>query len=208
MNGWMILALVLVTLFLLGQIRVGVRAEYGQDGPLVHARLGPAEIQVFPRNPKQAKPKKAKPKKAPEGEPKESIVKKLGGPVELLREFLPLVLEAAGQFKRKLQVDTLLLELTVGGDDPGDTALLYGRANALLGALWEPLTRSFHVKDGRAGTRIDFNSPGTTVYGAAALSLKIGQILRIALCFGIRALFSLLKLRKIGKMKAQQRKAV
>lgn len=217
MNGWIVLGLALLALFLLGQVRVGVRAEYSQAGPQVWARLGPAGIKVFPRPPKgKTKPKKEVPKadelkrQAVEESPKKGpVVKKLGGPLELVRNFLPLVLEAAGQFKRKLRVDILFLELTVGGDDPADAALLYGRANALLGSIWGPLTHAFRVKDGRARTQIDFNSQATTIYGTASFSLKVGQILWLALYFGTRALVRFLKLRRAARKKAQQqRKAV
>ena len=38
MNGWCILALVLLALFLLGQLRIGVRGAYTADGLTAGAR--------------------------------------------------------------------------------------------------------------------------------------------------------------------------
>ncbi len=207
MRGWMIAALVLLILFLLGQIRVGVEVQYSRDGLGIRARLGWIRLKLFPRAKKTDKAdREEKPRKREKEKPAEPAEEKkestLGGPVALARELLPLALEAAGQLRRKLVVDRLELRLTVGSDDPGDAALLYGQANAVLGALWQPLTESFHVKNGRAHVEVDFDAAGMTLYGLAALSLKIGQILHLGLYFGIQALRRLLRLKKRQKAKA------
>lgn len=52
MRGWMICAAVAALLILIGQIRVGVAAQYGADGPLVKLRLGLIRIQLLPRKKK------------------------------------------------------------------------------------------------------------------------------------------------------------
>ena len=56
-------------------------------------------------------------------------------------------MEAAGCFRRRLRGDQLELKLTIGAADPGDAAIRYGQANALLGSIWQPLTEAFHVED-------------------------------------------------------------
>lgn len=223
MSGWQILGLVLVVLFLIGQVKVGVGAEFAQDGLTVRARLGWIKIKVFPLPKKEGngqkkkkKKGKTKPAQASETAPKEGkkakaekpIGEKIGGALDLVKQFLPLALEAAGCFWRKLAIDELELYLTVGGSDPADTAMLYGQANAALAALWEPITNAFHVKDGHAQVRIDFDAPGMTLYGKAALSLKIGQILWLAVYFGCKALVRFLNYRSIRKAKQKERKAV
>ena len=85
--------------------------------------------------------------------------------------------------------------------------MLYGQANAVLGALWYPLTKAFHVKDGTARVKLDFDVPGMTVYGTAALSIKIGTAVWIGLRAGVKALFGALAAKKRLKLKRQQRKA-
>ena len=102
-------------------------------------------------------------------------------------------------------MDTLELELTAGGSDPADTAILFGQANAALGALWVPLTGAFHVKDGSARVKLDFDAPGMTVYGTAALSIKIGTVTWIGLRAGVKALTGVLAARK--RLKLKRRKA-
>ena len=127
--------------------------------------------------------------------------------LEYAMALLPVGLEAAKGMWRGLRVDTLELELTAGGSDPADTAILFGQANAALGALWVPLTGAFHVKDGSARVKLDFDAPGMTVYGTAALSIKIGTVVWIGLRAGFKALFKTLAARKRLKIKQRQRKA-
>lgn len=191
-NSWTVFALVLVVLFLLGQIRIRVRGEYSAEGLTAQARLGPVRFQVYPVK-KQKDHKSPKKKKTPKKEPGEQP--KAGGPAKLLLRLLPLALEAGGQFRRKLRVDLLRLEVTAGAPDPADAAMIYGRTNAALGAAWQPLTTAFHVKDGRASVRIDFDSDRTTVYGITALSIKVGQALWLRLYFGAKALRQIILLR-------------
>ena len=81
------------------------------------------------------------------------------------------------------------------------------QANAALGALWHPLTRAFHVKDGTARVKLDFDAPGMTLYGGAALSIKIGTVVWVGLRAGWQALFGALAAKKRLKLKRQQRKA-
>lgn len=215
MSGWQILGLVLILFFLMGQIKVGVGAEFAQDGLTVRARLGWIKIKVFPlskkEGKKQKKTKKKKSGKKNDGSAQKAskpVGEKVGGALDLAKQFLPLALEAAGCFWRKLVMDELELYLTIGGPDPADAAMLYGRANATLAALWEPITNAFHVKDGHAQVRVDFDAPGMTLYGKASLSLKIGQILWLAIYFGGKALVRFFNYRSIRKAKQKERKAV
>ena len=127
--------------------------------------------------------------------------------MEYARALLPVALEAAEGLWRGFAIDTLELELTAGSSDPADAAMLYGNANAALGALWIPLTRAFHVKDGTARVKLDFDAPGITVYALASFSLKLGRIVWVGLRAGVKALIGALAARRRLKLKRQQRKA-
>lgn len=222
MRAFYILAAALLLLFLLGQVRVGCRAEYGAGGLTAWVRAGALKFRVFPwKGSKKDKPKKKtgkKPKKKekkatanqkPENKkPKKTPVReKIGGTLDYAQALLPIALEAAGRFQHKLQIDALYLEMQVGGPDPADAALRYGQASAALGALWTPLTQAFRVKDGEARVTMDFDARETTLYGTVALSLKVGQILWLSLYFGGKALREFLGVRKKHK-ENQPRKAV
>lgn len=206
------LAAVALVLFLIGQVRVGGRAEFSAQGFFLWVRLGLFQIKILPMAPKEkkpAKPRKPKKKKEPKKPKKEKepvpLPEKIGGALEYAQELLPVALEAGRGMWRGLRVDTLELELTAGGGDPADAAMLYGQANAALGALWRPLTRAFHVKDGSARVKLDFDAPGTTVYGMAALSVKIGTVTWIGLRAGVKALTGMLAARR--RLKLKRRKA-
>lgn len=215
MRAVYILAAVVLVLFLIGQVRVGGRAAFNADGFFLWIRLGRFSIKILPMTPKEEKPpkpqkpkkpkKKKEPRKPKKEKPPVPLPEKLGGALEYAQALLPVALEAAKGMWRGLRVDKLELELTAGGGDPADAAMLYGQANAALGALWQPLTKAFHVKDGAARVKLDFDAPGTTVYGQASLSVKIGTVVWIGLRAGVKALFGALAARK--RLKTKQRKA-
>lgn len=210
MKTWYTLAAVGLVLYCITRIRVGGGAEYSARGFEAWIRLGAFRLRIFPwgRTKGDKPPKKKGPrKKRPPPKEEASAGQKLGGALEYAKALLPIALEAAGQFSHKLRMDSLWLELTVGASDPADAALRYGQANGALGALWAPLTRAFHVKDGSAAVHVDFDAQKTTVYGRASLSLNIGQILWLGLYFGWKTLRTALSIRKGQKAKQQQRKA-
>ena len=145
MRGWIVLAAVLLLLFLLGQLRLGAVGEYGPGGAGAWFRAGPVRIRLYPRRRSGPSKKEKAPKPGKEHPAGEA---RGGGLLELMKELLPLALEAAGCFRRRLRVDQLELKLTIGAADPGDAAIRYGQANALLGSIWQPLTEAFHVEEG------------------------------------------------------------
>ena len=214
MRALYILAAVILVLFLVGQVRVGGRAEFNAQGFFLWIKLGRFHIKLLPAKPREKKPekpqkprKKKEPRKPKKEKEPATLPEKVGGALEYAQTLLPVVLEAARGMWRGLRVDVLELELTAGGSDPADTAMLYGQANAVLGALWYPLTKAFHVKDGNVRVKLDFDAPGMTVYGTAALSIKIGTAVWIGLRAGVKALFGALAAKKRLKLKRQQRKA-
>ena len=214
MKALFVLAVVVLALLLAGQVRLGGRAEFNAQGFFLWIRLGRFQIKLLPMKQKREKTtpqkpkeptKKKEPKRPKKERPPAPLTEKLGGALEYAQALLPVGLEAAKGLWRGLRVDVLELELTAGGSDPADTAMLYGQANAALGALWRPLTKAFHVKDGTARVKLDFDAPGMTVYGQAALSIKIGTVVWIGLRAGWKALFRALAARK--RLKRKRRKA-
>ena len=213
MNSWMIVSIVLLLLFLLLQLRIGAALEYGQDNLQVKIRLGPGQIKVYPRaaseKKTQTKPsEKKKPTAASEDTRKKGKKLSLDQLLDLAQRLVPLALEAAGCLWNKLVMDDLQLSITVGSHDPADTAMLYGEIHSGVAALWGPVNQTFHVKNGRAHVGIDFESDSIVLYAKTAISIKIGQVLWIALYFGIKALKQLFRYQKTQKMKAQEGKAV
>lgn len=172
-------ALILAALLLLGQIRFGAQVLYSSAGVKLKLKTGPVKFTLLPQKEKirpEKKPKKPKkPKKAAEGPPL--------GPEEiiaLVKQALPVALEAAGRLKRKIRVDRLYLDVAVGGEDPAAAATAYGGLNAAIGMIWPLVEQNLHVKDRRIRTRADLLETRTRVDLDAAATLTVGQAVALA----------------------------
>ena len=139
--------------------------------------------------------------------PSQPLAQRIGGALDYARALLPIALEAGVLVRRKLRVDKLEVELTVSGPDPARAALNYGRASAALGAAWGALLAAFDVKEGRGRVVPDLESGESRAYALASLSLTLGQLLRLGIYFGIKALRALLAVRRARRGEKLHRKA-
>ena len=122
-----VLLSILGVLIVIGCIPVGVRAVYDGDAAVYLTVLG-IPIRLYPMK------KKEKPQKTEAEAPKEK--KKFQIPPRAqLEEYLHLLLEVLGRFRRRLVVRKLKLHAVFGGNDAADAALNYGRAWAAMGNL-------------------------------------------------------------------------
>lgn len=190
--GWLI---ALVVLVLLNCLPLGASVRYNQGGLRAQLLLGKIRITLYPvpgwldrllhKPPKEEKqPKKPKPQPPKEPEaPTES-----GGD---WKRFLPLLrtgLDFLEDLRRKLRVSLLVLRLTLGGDDPADLAVNYGRAWAALGNLMPQLERAFVIKKRDVEVQCDFLSENTTIVFAMDLTVTLGRLLSLAVVYGIRVI--------------------
>ena len=214
MMGWLIALGILV---LLAILPLGVSAAYDSDGPLVKIIVGPVRLQVFPArkktDPKENKKEKvkeekssgkpgkaAKPKEEP---PTEKVEKKKGGSI---LDFMPLVrtaLDFLGEFTRKLRVNHLELNLVMAGDDPCDLATNYGKAWTALGNLWPRLEEIFAIKKRQVEIQCDFEASQTLVTARLDISITLGRLLSLVVCYGVRALVQFIKITNKRKGGAQ-----
>ena len=188
-----IVVILLLALLLLSLVRVGGAVDYSARGLTVRVLAGPLRITVFPLRKKKRPPEGERKPSQPRPEAEEPP---RGGSLALLREFLPLVTEAAGSLRRKIRVDRLDMDLTVGAPDPALAAIAFGGANAALGMLVPLLENAFRIKERNIRTAVDFNAGAPAVAVRAALTLTIGQGVSFAVRFGLRALKILLAHRK------------
>lgn len=200
--GWLI---ALAILILLGCLPLGVKAIYSAEGPIMDILIGPGKLHILPAKKKEKvkKPKKSKKEKSAEQkeEPKPDQEKpgqekgeKKGGS---WTDFLPLVKVATdflGDFRRKLRIKRLELQLCMAGDDPCDLALNYGKAWAAVGNLIPQLERFFVIKKRDIDVCSDFTQSQTTVYVRADITITLGRLLGLALRYGWRALVEFLKI--------------
>lgn len=213
--GWLIALGIVVVLAILP---LGASVIYGQNGPLVRIIAGPLKIQVFPmkKRAKQDKTKKDKKKKEPEqpGAPEQELPaepakekKKTppkdpdeqGGSILDFWPFVELAFNFLGDFRRKLRIGHLKLHLTMGGGDPADLAINYGRANAGLAALTAQLERLFVIKHRDVHINCDFMAEQTTILARLDISITLGRIISLLVRYAVRALKTYLSIQKKRK---------
>ena len=188
---WIILAIALA-LTLLNLLPVGVDAAYAEGAFSLAARIGPARLHLLPKAP-DAKPGKAKTKK-----PKKKKEKKKSAPpdAQTLLKLAELGLQALDRLRQKLHVRLLRLVFVSGAPDPYDTALAFGCVNAALGAL-TPLDE----RDLQTG--VDFDAERPRIDARIVCTIRIGQIVAVALIFGVGYLKQKLQAKKARAARAK-----
>lgn len=204
--GWLI-ALGIVAV--LAVLPLGASVIYDENGPLVRIIAGPVKLQVFPMKkkakPKKEKNKKQKPAKAASAEKKAKKQKPQGDPdvkggsILDFWPFVGLLFDFLGDLRRKLRLDWLKLHLTMAGDDPCDLAVNYGKANASLAALMSQLDRLFVIRHQEVTVSCDFAGDATTISARLDLTITLGRIISLVVCYGIRALKTYLSIQKKRK---------
>lgn len=203
MTALVILAAVVLALVLLAQIRLGVLVDYAAQGLRVRVRVGPLRIQAYPRPPKPDKPKKRRQKKKEPDKPREEA-----GSLAQLKQYLPLIADAAGHLKRKIRIDSFSLEFTAAAADPASAALMFGGANAAVGMIWPLVEQNFNVKDRNIRTRVDFTAQRPELALSAAATLTAAQTLSLALRLAVRFLKMQSQSNSGAKAPARQKEAV
>ena len=192
--GWLI---ALGVLLLLAVMPLGVRFLFDSDGPLLYILAGPLRFKVSSSNKK--KPKKEKPGKQVKKTTGKTVPKKKGGS---LSDFMPLVrmaLDFLGDFRRKLRVRRLELNLVLGGGDPCDLAVNYGKTWAALGNLWPRLEQIFVIKKRDVEIQCDFEASQTLVTACVEVTITLGRLIGLVTVYGIRAIKEYMKLQNIRK---------
>lgn len=205
MTALAVIGLALLTCFLLGQIPLAVGGYYNCDDYGLWAKIGAIKIALFPRK-KSDKPKKSKKEKSEQEKNKEKKKesKKMTVPqiLALIVDLIPVLTRALGRFRYKLQMEELLIQVVLPGeDDPAQSATLYGQINGTLSAIWPPLVALFHIQEGRAGVSVDFTASEMQLDSRCSLSIKLGQLLYIILALAGHSLMIFLRHRRQNKLR-------
>lgn len=194
--GWLIALGILV---LIAILPVGASVEYDSDGFRAAVIAGFFHIPVFPVKKKEKKAKKvkkkkpAKPKETKKVEKSEPKQKKGGS----LLDFLPVldrVLDFLSAFQRKLRIKQLEMVLILGGGDPCDLAINYGRGWAALGNIEPLLDQVFVIKKRKLEVECDFLAETTTVIARMDISITIGRIIALLVVWGLPIVWEFLKI--------------
>ena len=115
---------------------------------------------------------------------------------------MPLVktgLDFLGDFRRKLHVRRLELNIVLGGGDPCDLATNYGKAWAALGNLWPKLEQLFVIKKRDVEIQCDFEASQTLVTACVEVTITLGRLLALVAVYGFRGIKEFTKLQDIRK---------
>jgi len=197
------LYIILAVLVLIMLLPVGVSGGYDFGDVSLKVVAGPVKIQLLPKKEKKKdKPKKEKKAKKPK---KEKAKKKLPPfTLEIITEYIRLVTGALNRFRRKLSIDHLKLWYLAAADDPCDAALAYGRANAAVLGLMEALNLAFNIKEQDIRLRVDFTEEKPQFSLGGQLTIRIGQMLLIAIIAAFQFLRVFMKQKKLQKLKAER----
>ena len=189
---------ILLLLFLAVQLtRVGVEAAFGSR-TRVTARLGPIRLQILPKKekvtPKKEKPKKKKnksekPKKEPWKPTPSAVLKSLPELWRILKKGL-------GMTFRRIRISPMVLSAVIGGNDPADAVLLYGRASAAMYAVMPVLQELVRMPDPQIHLEPELQGGETKVSGEVGASFLIWDLTVIAFACGIPLIKWFLQLRK------------
>lgn len=189
MNGWLIALGVLVAVpVLISLIPVGLLLLYDKDGFRYFLRVGFLRFELG----KKKTQSKEKPKQKTGSNPiaqkaKAAVTGKEGGE---LSQFWPL-LEALGKLlndlRKKLRVKKLELHLVMGGEDPYNLALNYGRAWAAVGNILPLLEQIFVIRKRDVQVDCDFTAQSPKIYFKLDIRLIVFRLIKLLLQYGIPA---------------------
>lgn len=209
MLGRIILYIVLAVLLLLAialLIPIRARVSYDQGELTALLRFGPLKIPLYPAE-KREKGKK----EAPPSEDTERAAEKKKKPgLTLSREQIfysletlpPILGRALGRIGRRLRIAPLKVHVLLAGPDPADTALLYGRLEAALGALLPMLHRVAHIRDQDIRLFPDFQQECPACAADVGIAIRGWDLLVVALCAGGSLLGWYKNFRKLAADKA------
>ena len=184
-----VLCVILLILLLILLIPVGADACWNGEQRWVKLKVGPFKKTILPGSGKK-KPKKKPKAEAPaaQTDEKPKPKRRLKLDMDDLAELLKIALDALRRFNYHLSVDQLRLHYTAASADPYGAVLQYGRVNALLGALAGPAHRVFHIRNEDVRTELDFTAAQPRIAARLVLTIRIWEVLWIALWDGIAGL--------------------
>jgi hypothetical protein len=226
---WWILLGILVGILILP---LGVSVAYDAEGVRLWIKAGFLRFLVFPLKKKEKKTKQETPVQEPQKEAREEAspvpapekpetsgktpskknAKKPGEdtPGGSLLDFLPLAklaLDMVGElFGRTLHIDVLYLKLTMGGEDPCDLAVNYGKACTALGNLWPRLEELLTIKKRDIQLQCDFEAAVSRINARVDLSITLGRVLGLLIGYGVKIAWGWFKIINNRKKAAQAEK--
>ncbi len=171
-----IFLIIVIILALLLLVRIRVQIEFGQE-LRVHLRIALFQKILGEKKTKEKAKKAAKSAKEKVPKPKPSAQEL----VELCKTVLRALSLTLRKIRRRVCIDPLMLSLSIGGSDPAKTAESYGYANAAVWTLMPMAEDAFKIPDPQIHLETNFESEQIRAEGRVGVSLRVIDVLVIAL---------------------------
>lgn len=195
---WIILAIALA-LTLLNLLPVGVDAAYAEGAFSLAARIGPARLHLRRRHRMQS-PGRRDPKNRRRKKRRQSLHRRTRRCCSIWRSSACRHSIVCG---RSCTCGLLRLVFVSGAPDPYDTALAFGCVNAALGALTPLAERTLCIDERDIQTGVDFDAERPRIDARIVCTIRIGQIVAVALIFGVGYLKQKLQAKKARAARAK-----
>jgi len=171
------LAITLSVIIILALLRFGVIIEYGENGFLLWAKVIFLKIRLLDDD----KPKKKKKKKEKKPKDTSNVLKQmLPGSLSDFMEVLRAVKNILSRLRRRLLIKQLSLYFTSASEDPANTALQFGGANAVFSAIIPGFEKNFRIRKLDLRTFFDFDSDKPKIYAKVNISIAVWEVFYIA----------------------------
>jgi len=191
--AWVLLVLGLLFVLLL-LMPVGVVCVYERQALTVKLRLGLLKFTAFPQKEPSERQKKKQAAKAAKKAVKQAEEKpetptaQTYDRLDLAKRMLPQVSVLLKKLGRGLRIPLLLADVRFGMGSPYQTAVWYGRAQAIVGQFWYLLNRYIWLKEGHIHLEPSFEKAGIDGEAQLEVHMRVGTGLAMGLGLGLALL--------------------
>ncbi len=185
--GWYI---ALAILLFLAWLPLGVWVQYENKVLTLKVLAWFLKIPILPakeKKPKKAKKEKPKKQKKPK-KTTEKEKKKWNITIDAIFDALDLLGGFVARLGRRLHMKRLEVALVFGGEDPANTAILYGKGCAMLGALEPAIDNVFHVKHKKLSADVDFLRSDLNITATVEIRFHLGMMIAVVIYLACRGL--------------------
>ncbi|MDR2572573.1 MAG: DUF2953 domain-containing protein [Oscillospiraceae bacterium] len=162
----LVLVIIISVLLLIALLRIGVIAEYGESGLMLWFKIGFLKFKFSVDDDNNlVKLKQIK---------KEGIKMRPGS----LKDFLDILghfKNTLGRLRRKLFIKQLILHYTSACENPADTAIRYGAANAVFSSIIPLLENNFKIRHRDFKVFANFDSMKQGIFAKIIISIAVWE---------------------------------
>lgn len=179
-----VLGVVLLFLFIALRIRAYLRFKYEHGELQVLLKYAWLSIPLFPKESKKDTENIQENPEPSESAEQVKQKKKINRDQILytIDTLPPIILKALKRFGRRIKIEPLKIHVLVATSDPADTAMLFGRIQAVLAAVLPSVHRYVKIEEQDIRLFTDFCEEDMDFIVDAGIGISPGDILNIAFC--------------------------